>query len=218
MVWYLWLALAAFAFCVVAFLCSFLHLIRLGSPKDRSQPVGKVSAGVVYSCTTAMLPQNKESAYLHLPTYTAGIIYHIGNFLALATFVWLFIASLIDFWPPLQICGTVEVIHQIISVILLISAACGICLLIKRCIKKELKAISSFDDYFSNIVCTLVQIFTIIYCLSPSFSAPYFVMVAVLMIWMPIGKIKHLLFFFMARYHLGFFYGRRGVWPPHKNE
>lgn len=216
MVWYLWFALAAFICCIVAFLGRFIHLLRLGAPKDLSKPSGKVSDGVCYSCTTAMLPQNKESAYLHLPTYTAGIFFHIGNFLALATSIWLFIAFILKVWPSDDVNDIVKFVHISISIIFVVSSICGISILSKRIIKKELREISSFDDYFSNIICTLMQIFTVIFLFVPSFAPFYFLMVSLVYLWMPVGKIRHLLFFFMARYHLGFFYGRRGVWPPAK--
>ena len=35
---------------------------------------------------------------------------------------------------------------------------------------------------------------------------------------MTVGKLKHVVYFFAARYHLGFFYGWRNVWPPHKTK
>lgn len=217
MSWFIWVAIAAFCFCVLLFIVRFLHLLKLGAPKDLSKPAGKVSDGVLYSCTVAMLPQNKESAYLHLPTYTAGILFHIGNFLSLASFVWLFIAILLGLYPSAESYKVITIIHYVIMAILAISSICGLAVLVKRVCKKELREISSFDDYFSNLVCSLMQIFTILYLLCATcFQIPYFLMISIVFIWMPLGKIKHLLFFFMARYHLGFFYGRRGSWPPAK--
>ena len=61
------------------------------------------------------------------------------------------------------------------------------------------------------------MLFLTTYCLlSLQFGAAYYIIMALLFVWMPLGKIKHVLYFFFARYHLGFFYGWRGTWPPKK--
>ena len=39
----------------------------------------------------------------------------------------------------------------------------------------------------------------------------YYIAFSIFLIWIPIGKTRHLLYFFYARYHLGAFYGRRGT-------
>ena len=99
---------------------------------------------------------------------------------------------------------------------ILVAGICGLSLFIKRIVKKELRELSCADDYISNFLCT-VMLFVSAYSLWMfQFGAVYFVTMALLFIWMPIGKIKHVLYFFFARYHLGFFYGWRGIWPPKK--
>ena len=40
---------------------------------------------------------------------------------------------------------------------------------------------------------------------------------AALFFYLPLGKLKHLVYFFAARYQLGIFYGRRGVWPARRD-
>ena len=35
---------------------------------------------------------------------------------------------------------------------------------------------------------------------------------------MPLGKLRHAVYYFAARYHLGFFYGWRNVWPNKENK
>jgi hypothetical protein len=49
--------------------------------------------------------------------------------------------------------------------------------------------------------------------LDGAFAAYYFIFAGVLFLYLPSGKLKHSLYFFAARYHLGFFYGWRGIWP-----
>ena len=74
--------LFAFAISIAMLLYQFFKLISAGNPVDYSKPSGSIRDGVIYSFTTAMSPFEKESAYMHLPTYVAGIIFHIGTFLS----------------------------------------------------------------------------------------------------------------------------------------
>lgn len=220
MAWYFWMALAALLICVVQFIIKFIRLVKLGAPKDLSQPKGKVSDGIRYSITVAMLPQNKESAYLHLPTYIAGILYHIGTFFSLSLFVWISVAFAIRFYASNDIIDNypeyLYIGHCIAACLLFTTAACGFSILIKRLVRKELRFFSLFDDYFSNLITTLMQLATAIFLLYPQTVIWYCVVMTLVFLWMPAGKTKHVLYFFAARYHLGFFYGRRGVWPPEK--
>ena len=192
MSWYIWTSLAALLFCVVLLGGYFLRLLKKGSPKDLSQKSGNIAQAVCYSCIGAMSPMQKESAYLHLPTYTAGIFFHIGNFLAIAVYLLFTLAVIFQFQLPIE------------SATNLIVA------------KKELRDLSCADDYISNLLCTIMLFLTTYSLLTLQFGAAYYVIMALLFVWMPLGKIKHVLYFFFARYHLGFFYGWRGTWPPKK--
>jgi len=91
MIWYEWITLGALGISLSASLFHALRLIRLGKPVDMAPASGSIAPAVRYSITGAMNPAKKESAYLHLPTYLAGIIYHLGTFLSLLLFffIWL---------------------------------------------------------------------------------------------------------------------------------
>lgn len=214
MSWYIWTSLAALLFCVVLLGGYFLRLLKKGSPKDLSQKSGNIAQAVCYSCIGAMSPVQKESAYLHLPTYSAGIIFHIGNFLALLVYVIIAASAIFSLVIPVESVTNSVIIVPAAAI--LVAGICGLSLFIKRIVKKELRELSCADDYISNFLCT-VMLFVSAYSLWMfQFGAVYFVTMALLFIWMPIGKIKHVLYFFFARYHLGFFYGWRGTWPPKK--
>ena len=205
MYWYHWIALSGLVVCKIVFIARFIRLIRMGIPKDLSKQTGSITEGVVYSCTKAMMPHNKESAYLHLPTFTAGLLFHAGIFLSLAAFVWSMVVAIFGLTTPPTVafigCG-----------ILLITTGCGVGILFKRLFNKELRALSCADDYISNGITTLFQFVTAgwLFCSEPF---PYFIVAALFFLWLPAGKTRHLLYFFAARFHLGFFYGRRGTWP-----
>jgi|GEM_PF-5832826 len=84
--WYIIAALAALLICIISFAFQFFNLIKAGAPRDLSEKSGDLSGAILYSYTKAMMPKHKESAYLHMPTYAAGLIYHMGTFLSLALF------------------------------------------------------------------------------------------------------------------------------------
>ena len=204
-------ALTATVLCVAIFTFYFIRIVKLGAPKDLSVKSGNVTKGVIYSGTGAMMPHHKESAYLHLPTYTMGIIFHIGIFIALL----LYICSFFPFftlWVQQYFW-----LHAILLIGFTISTSCGIALFAKRVIKKSLRQLSHLDDYFSSGLVVLFQLMTLLSLFSlysPTITNCYYISAILLFVYMPIGKLKHLLYFFAARYHLGFFYGWRNVWPP----
>ena len=75
-----YIAIVAAVYCLVSLFVHFVRVVRLGAPKDKSEPSGSVKEGVVYANTIAMMPNQKESAYLHLPSYATGMLFHIGLF------------------------------------------------------------------------------------------------------------------------------------------
>ena len=208
------IALIALAICFVLLLSHFVRIIHLGKPKDFSEKSGSVAKGVAYSNTVAMMPQNKESAYLHLPSYALGILFHIGIFSCMLIFV----LSFFDFFNQWIIND--KGIHYLLPALTAVTAFAGFCLFVKRLINRNLRNLTNPDDYLSNGFTTLFQIATTLYLLMPACGCmvnTYYIMAAILFLYMPVGKLKHLLYFFSARYHLGFFYGWRNVWPQKKD-
>ncbi|MDR0364253.1 MAG: hypothetical protein LBH92_04465 [Bacteroidales bacterium] len=162
----------------------------------------------IYSYTLAMMPNNKESAYLHIPAFTSGIFLHIGTFLSIALFVVFFFVDP-KIFP--------EWLTWTCVVILLVSAISGLSLLIKRMVSGKLRDLSNVDDFISNLLTTLFHIVTIFYLIFAYQAAIYYyIEVSLLLLYLPVGKLRHVIYFFAARYHLGFFYGWRNTWPPQK--
>jgi len=225
--YFIYASYIALSFCLVMCLIYFFRLIKLGAPKDLSESSGNVAAGVIYSNTTAMSPAQKESAYKHLPTYAAGILFHLGSFLALLCFVLLIFDAVWGFFFQHIL------LSSLVAAALLISSFCGIGLIIKRFVSKNLRPISNVDDYISVILVTLFHLISALlfitfvfhdafhqYFSSTTHShiiSAYFLVATLLFLYLPFGKLKHTVYFFAARYHLGFFYGKRGTWPPKKS-
>ncbi len=203
MLWYKWLTLVAFVICFASCIFHLIRLIRLGNPVDYAKPSGTTGRAIKYSFTGAMSPRKKESAYLHLPTYTAGILFHLGTFLSMAL-LFIFFFNLFPF----------GLLLWIFFGFLMLSSLNGLGILIKRIVKKQLRSLSSPDDYISNLLVTGFQLLTALALINNSIIPVYFIWVSMLLLYLPLGKLKHTIYFFAARYHLGFFFGWRGTWPP----
>jgi hypothetical protein len=199
---YHWIALISFAiFLSNAVRIFYITLLKKGN-SDPSVAKGRQSAGIIYSFTGAMSPVKKESAFLHLPTYTAGLIFHLGTFLSL---LWLIILFFNIESRNIFIIAS--------AVFIMIACICGIGILIKRIINIRLRQMSNADDYLSNLLVTAFQLIT---ALTIYFKWPVsllFIYSAILLIYIPIGKLRHSVYFFIARYQLGKYFGKRGVWP-----
>ena len=211
--WYQYLSLGCVLVCVGACLWHFFRLIRLGKPKDLSKKSGNIARAELYSYTEAMLPANKESAYLHIPTFTAGIFFHIGTFIALLLFVVFFFVDPLFFREYLVLA----ILVLLLSLGLIAGAVCGFSLFLKRIFSKKLRELSNIDDFLSNLLTTVLQVFTALYLIfGNDFSLCYYLSASILLLYLPVGKLRHVVYFFAARYHLGFFYGWRNSWPPQK--
>lgn len=205
------IALCAAVLCLILMLFHLFRLIRLGAPKDLSEKSGNVGKSVVYSNTMAMMPNAKESAYLHIPTFTLGVLFHVGTFLSLLVF-------LLSFFPFFTFWLIHDPwIHYAVAAIISITALSGLLLFGKRMYSRSLRHLSNADDFLSNGFTTVFQIVTFLYLSFPAQTAVhavYYIFSALLFLYMPVGKLKHAVYYFAARFHLGHFYGWRNVWPP----
>lgn len=205
-----YLAIAALLVCICSLLAYFVRLVKLGKPKDLSEKSGDTGKGILYANTVAMMPNQKESAYLHIPSYATGMLFHIGTFSSILIF-------LLSFFPFFNnwISGT-DRIHLAVALIVAVTCLNGYTLLLKRAFSKDLRPLSNPDDYISNALTSTFQLMTCLYLCLPTVHSVvtiYYIVTIILLLYLPLGKLRHLVFYFAARYHLGFFYGWRNVWP-----
>ena len=172
-----------------------------GRSPNLALPRASAGRGVLYAFTTGMMPWEKESAARHLPTFLAGIVYHagiLGLFCYVLSLV-LFHASSprLLFVQPLMAAGAVA----------------GIGLLIKRAVKPHLRALSIGDDFVSNALVDVCLILAVSHWHFQRLEAALLSAFLLLLIYAPLGKIRHCFFFFYTRILFGAFFGRRGVFP-----
>jgi hypothetical protein len=202
---YHWILAGGFGIFIISGIYLLTRIVIKKGKADPASAVGYIKSAIAYSFTGAMSPLKKESAYLHLPTYTAGMIFHIGTFVSFAWLLILFFDLKLN-----------AILGYISSLVILIAAICGIAILIKRITSAKLKSFSNPDDYFSNLLVTGFQIITALTILSIIGLPELLIYSTFLLAYVNIGKLRHSIYFFTSRIELGRFYGKRGVWPIKK--
>jgi len=165
-------------------------------------PRAPAGPGVRYAFTTAFLPWVKESASGHPASYLAGIVYHAGIFAMLACLA-LSLTALQT--PPL--------LANALAVLLGVALAAGLGLLVKRLAGAALRAISVPDDFVANLLVDAALAAALAAALVPSARFVFQLTGAALLLYAPLGKLRHMLFLLTSRRLWGVYYGRRGVLP-----
>lgn len=195
----------ALAFAAVAFVVLRARLgRRVTAPFAASR--GSAAAGERWALTAAFLPQAKESARRHLPSYLAGIGLHLAVFAMLARLVWTLSGRSLP--RPLEIAC---------AVLLLIGLACGIGLFVKRAASPALRALSAPEDYAANLLVGACLALGAAASLDPRAVPAFQGVGAALALYAPFGKLRHMVFLVTSRRFWGRFFGQRGVKPapPH---
>lgn len=163
--------------------------------------------GIIYAFGRGMMPWEKESAAKHLPTYIAGIVYHIGIFASL-----FYLFALVF---SLESSKTLVFLLRLCFIPALLS---GFALLGKRILFPIMKKISCPDDFFANVAVDIFLLLALVHTYAPSIAPFLFLLATVMFLYIPIGKIRHCFFFFYTKILYGLFYGRRGILPPKTNK
>ncbi len=161
-------------------------------------------AGVAYAFGPGMSPMAKESAREHLPTYFAGVAYHAGILAGLVC-LGLVLAGVEPAGLPLR-------------------AIQALCLLGALCrrgpadqapahgapARAELPGRLRGQRAHHGLRRPGLRDSLRGRPSTPALLAE----AAILLLYAPLGKIKHCIFFFPSRYYLGAHFGRRGTFPP----
>jgi hypothetical protein len=175
---------------------------RRALPADNSPIKGNLSDGIKYAFTTGMAPWAKESTRMHMLAYLRGIGFHIGIFAAIGAVV---ISPFWEYLPPL-VSWT---LFWSLTIGAILGAAGGI----MRIAEHNLRGLSLPDDHFAVWLTTLFIAVAGLAVVNKAFMIPMYIMSAITFIYIPLGKIRHCLYFFFSRIFFGKFFGRRGVFP-----
>ena len=192
--------IASAIYVIVALSFLVLRTNKFGTKVLYAPAQGSAARGIWYAFTRGMLPWEKESTAKHLPTYFAGILFHVAIAVTLLYLMLTITSS--------QISST---FFRATQVVMTVGLLCGIGLLIKRIAKPTMKAISCADDFLSNFVVVLFLTLALLSTLDFAFMPWFFAVAIVLFLYIPAGKIRHCFFFFYSRVLFGIHFGRRGV-------
>jgi hypothetical protein len=175
---------------------------RRAVPADNSPIKGSLSNGLRYAFTTGMMPWAKESTRIHMIAYLRGIGFHIGIFTAIGAVV---ISPFWGYLPPLLSWTLVWVL----TLGAILGAAGGV----MRIAEHNLRGLSLPDDHFAVWLTTLFIALAGLAVLHEAFMIPMYLVSALTFVYVPLGKIRHCLYFFFSRLFFGKFFGRRAVLP-----
>jgi hypothetical protein len=194
------LALVALVFSMSAFASRWAQMQKLPFAKDRSIPKDSATKGILYAFTLGMAPWSKESTRLHMLAYLRGIAFHVGIFAGLAAFL----AS-----PWFE---TIPLIVRVVFAILTgFGAAMGVAGALMRVVEHNLRAISTPDDHASVWLVTIFLAAMTIALGATAFVPAMWVIAAAMLVYAPLGKIRHCIYFYFGRLFFGIHIGRRGV-------
>ncbi len=180
-----------------------LILAGRGRTRDFSRRAGHPGEGVFYNFTGAMVPARKESARRHPGEFALGVILHAGALPALASIPVLLL------WPEMA-----QRTALVLRPLFVLSFAAGLFLFFRRLISRNLRFMSAPDDYLA-ILATCGLLAVAFLCGPGSGNhLPLMICAVVLFLYLPLGKLKHMVFFFAARADYGYRLGYRGVYPP----
>ncbi|MDJ0750646.1 MAG: nitrate reductase [Woeseiaceae bacterium] len=205
-------ALQAAAYILVAgTMWRIVGITLLQKKPDYSEPRARGGLGaalkMIYTRSFTATPFKAATLYPKMLAY----VMHVGLFAVVFLFVphIMFFEGFLGFsWPGLP--------NNAIYLIGVASVVAGVALLVRRLTSPVLRLISNFDDYFSWFVTMLPFVTGLIIPLRLGFRyedllAVHILSVAVLMIWLPFGKLGHTFLVFVTRGTTGMVFERRGA-------
>ncbi len=180
----------------------YRDLRRRALPTDKSPLKGNPAQGIAYAFTTGMLPWAKESTRIHRVAYLRGIGFHIGIFAAIGALL------VSPFWGLLP-----QALDVLLAAVLVAGSTLGAAGGVMRIADKNLRGISLPDDHFAVWLTTLFMAVTAAGVLNEAMRGPMYLVAAITFAYVPLGKIRHCLYFFFSRSFFGKFFGRRAVYP-----
>lgn len=167
---------------------------------DRAPAKGSPQRGLLYAFTLGMMPWAKESTRRHWIAYVRGIGFHVGIFAGLFALV----AS--PWWPLAP-----QVIRGLFAALIGLGAVLGLAGNVMRLVEHNLRHISTLDDHTSVLIVSIFLATTSIALLDSAWLPVMYLVGAVMLVYVPLGKIRHCIYFPFSRRFFGLFIGRRAV-------
>jgi hypothetical protein len=178
---------------------------RLPMPWERAPRKGSPANGVFASFATILFPWLMESSRKHFWRWAEFAVYHLGAAAAiLTTFVMPFASGLL-----------VRPARYVLAGLCISAALLGLAKISRRVGRKELRLISTPDDYFSLVALEIFFGATagVLLADGTAMRIAFFLITAAFLFYVPFSKISHYVYYFMAGVFTGTRYGSRGVRP-----
>jgi hypothetical protein len=194
------LALLALLFCAALLALRWRNTQRRAFALDRSPAKGSPQNGVLYAFTLGMAPWAKESTRRHFIAYLRGIGFHVALFVGLAAL------TLSPWWTMLPALAL-----TLLAWVTSFGAALAAAGVWMRWTEANLRALSTPDDYAAVSLVTLFLATVTAALLNAAWLPVMYAVSAIMLVYIPLGKIRHCLYFFFSRRFFGLFIGRRAV-------
>jgi hypothetical protein len=89
---------------------------------------------------------------------------------------------------------------------------------VSRLVEKSLKALSTPDDHFAILLVSLFLASAGLAAWNLAQLPLFYVVSALMFVYMPLGKIRHCIYFAFSRLFFGKFFGRRAIYPHSQQE
>jgi len=194
------IALISLLFFFAGILYHYFVTRKLKLPPDFARPKGSWKVGVLYSFTFGMMPWAKESTRKHWLAYLRGVAFHIGIFTGLFTLALSFFINQFN-----------ETVNLIFALIVGFGALMGFAGIVMRIVERNLREISTLDDFISVALVSISLAFIALALIEPAFKIPMYLVSAIMLFYAPLGKVRHCLYFFFSRFFFGLHLGKRGI-------
>lgn len=193
--------------CLIGIGLRLREILNRPFKNDLSRGRGDERRGILYAFTLGMAPWEKESTRLHWIAYLRGIFFHLGVFVSLLVLLispWL--ESLPGFlkWFAVVMTGA--------------GAVFGFAGIFIRVMGENERALSVPDDYASVALTSLFCTLAFLALLVPSTLPAFYIVTGIMLIYIPISKIRHCVYFFYSKFFFGRSFGHRGVIGQPKSE
>lgn len=186
--------------CVLGIALRIRDITNRPFEQDLSRARGDIRRGVLYAFTLGMAPWEKESTRRHWVAYFRGIFFHLGIFMAFGV---LFASPWLDV-IPLPVAWLAMLVTAV-------GAVSGFAGLVMRLTEDNTRVFSLLDDYFSVFLSSLFVALSFLTLLVPSALPVFYIVTAVMLVYIPFSKMRHCVYFFYSKFFFGLGFGRRGV-------
>ena len=194
------IALVGLLLGLVGILARIRTIMNRPFKEDLSRPQGSARRGLLYAFTLGMAPWEKESTRKHWVSYFRGIFFHVGIFAA-------FGVLLVSPW--------LEALPEAVTLAGLIltgfGAVFGFAGIFMRLTGENERVLSLPDDYFSVFLCSLFIALAFTVLLLPGWLPAFYLVTAMLCVYIPYSKIRHCVYFFFSKFFFGRGFGHRAV-------